>query len=72
MNKATFKKKMREAVDKDKKKEFVEELTKWYLNQHGACACLGDCPKCGHHICFGCACWIFEKVELKSSTPKKK
>lgn len=46
-------------------KEFVKDLTDWYRNQYGACACLGNCDRCSHHKCFGCACWILDFIKAK-------
>jgi hypothetical protein len=46
-------------------KEFVGKVTDWYHGQYGACCCLGNCKECGHHICFGCACWMKKYIDVK-------
>lgn len=37
-------------------REAIEEYQKWKKRQDGICACLGNCKKCGYHLCFGCLC----------------
>lgn len=41
-------------------KQFNEELSSWVKDQKKVtpCACLGDCHKCGWHLCKGCLCWL--------------
>lgn len=49
-------------------RDLIKEITDWYREQHGACACLGDCKRCGHHICFGCGCFILDKIKERVSS----
>lgn len=47
---------------------FYKKAKNWKKGQGEACACLGDCKRCGYHKCNGCLCcflpFIREEINL--------
>lgn len=39
-----------------------EDVINWRMHDFGACACLGNCEKCGYHKCHGCLCFLVEEI----------
>lgn len=46
-------------------KELIEKIAHWRKHDFGACACLGNCKRCGYHMCHGCLCFVLDELESR-------
>jgi len=48
-------------------KELIEKIAHWRKHDFGACACLGNCKRCGYHMCHGCLCFVLDELESRAN-----
>jgi hypothetical protein len=52
-------------------KELIEKIAHWRKHDFGACACLGNCKRCGYHMCHGCLCFVLDELESRANERQK-
>ena len=52
-------------------KELIEKIAHWRKHDFGACACLGNCKRCGYHMCHGCLCFVLDELESRADKRQK-
>ncbi len=52
-------------------KKLIEKIAHWRKHDFGACACLGNCKRCGYHMCHGCLCFVLDELESRADKRQK-